>query len=66
MSFLADVQPIFDKHCTGCHAGLKPAGALDFSAGLTSSGSAEEYSGLSPLKIERLLTQERTILPGYY
>jgi len=36
MSFLRDVQPIFDAHCTTCHGGLKPAAGLDFSAGLTS------------------------------
>jgi len=38
MSFLRDVQPIFDRHCTGCHSGLKPAGGLDFCGGLTSRG----------------------------
>jgi hypothetical protein len=26
---------VFDKHCTGCHGGLKPAAELDFSSGLT-------------------------------
>jgi len=35
ISFLRDVQPVFDKHCAGCHAGLKPAAGLDFSGGLT-------------------------------
>lgn len=35
ISFLRDVQPVFDRHCTGCHSGLKPAGDLDFSGGLT-------------------------------
>jgi mono/diheme cytochrome c family protein len=29
------VQPVFDRHCTGCHGGLKPAADLDFSGGLT-------------------------------
>jgi len=38
MSFLRDVQPIFDRHCTGCHSGLQPAGGLDFCGGLTSRG----------------------------
>ncbi len=37
ISFLRDVQPVFDKHCAGCHGGLKPAGGLDFSGGLTAS-----------------------------
>lgn len=35
ISFLRDVQPVLDAHCVGCHAGLQPAGKLDFSAGLT-------------------------------
>ncbi len=35
LSFLRDVQPVFDRHCVGCHAGLKPAGGHDFSGGLT-------------------------------
>jgi len=47
MSFLADVQPIFDRHCTSCHAGLKPAGGLDFSAGLTLRAGRRTTWGLS-------------------
>ena len=35
VSFLRDIQPIFDKHCVGCHSGLSPAGGLDFYGGLT-------------------------------
>jgi hypothetical protein len=35
ISFPRDVQPIFDRHCVGCHTGLKPAGGLDFCGGLT-------------------------------
>jgi len=35
LSFLRDVQPIFDRHCVACHGGLKPAGGLDFCGGLT-------------------------------
>jgi hypothetical protein len=34
LSFLRDVQPIFDKHCVRCHEGLSPAAGLDFSGGL--------------------------------
>ncbi|NUQ66297.1 MAG: hypothetical protein HUU20_27870, partial [Pirellulales bacterium] len=37
MSFLRDVQPVFDRHCAGCHSGIKPADGLDFSGGLTAS-----------------------------
>ena len=36
ISFLRDVQPVLDEHCAGCHAGLNPAGGLDFSGGLLS------------------------------
>lgn len=35
LSFLRDVQPVFDRHCVSCHSGLRPAGGLDFSGGLT-------------------------------
>lgn len=35
VSFLRDIQPVFDRHCGDCHGGLKPAGGLDFSGGLT-------------------------------
>jgi len=40
VSFLRDVQPVLDKHCVSCHAGVKPAGGLDFSGGLTSHNAA--------------------------
>lgn len=36
ISFLRDVQPVLDRHCTSCHSGLHPAGQLYFSPGLTS------------------------------
>jgi mono/diheme cytochrome c family protein len=39
ISFLRDVQPVFDEHCVSCHGGLKPAAGLDFSAGLTASNN---------------------------
>ncbi|MGQ9732926.1 MAG: HzsA-related protein, partial [Candidatus Zipacnadales bacterium] len=35
VSFLRDIQPVFDSHCVACHSGLKPAGGLDLSGGLT-------------------------------
>jgi len=35
LSFLRDVQPVFDRHCASCHSGLEPAGAVDLSGGLT-------------------------------
>jgi hypothetical protein len=36
VSFLRDIQPVLDRHCISCHGGLKPAGAIDLSGGLTS------------------------------
>jgi hypothetical protein len=35
ISFLRDVQPVLDRRCVRCHGGLKPAGGLDYSGGLT-------------------------------
>jgi mono/diheme cytochrome c family protein len=35
VSFLRDIQPIFDRNCVTCHSGLKPAGGLDYFGGLT-------------------------------
>ncbi len=35
VNFLRDIQPVLDQHCVSCHQGLKPAGNLDFSGGLT-------------------------------
>ena len=36
VSFLRDLQPVLDRHCVTCHTGLKPAGGVDLSGGLTS------------------------------
>jgi mono/diheme cytochrome c family protein len=35
VSFLRDLQPLLDRRCVRCHGGLKPAGGLDYSGGLT-------------------------------
>ncbi len=49
VSFLRDVQPILDRHCVSCHAGLKPAAGLDFAGGLTDwSRQYEQWWGLVP------------------
>ncbi|MHB8974265.1 MAG: HzsA-related protein [Pirellulaceae bacterium] len=45
LSFLRDVQPVFDRHCVSCHGGLKPAGDLDFSGGLTTGLRFKTLSG---------------------
>jgi mono/diheme cytochrome c family protein len=36
VSFLRDIQPVLDRHCVGCHSGLKPAGEIDLGGGLIS------------------------------
>lgn len=33
--YAMDVQPVFDKHCVGCHSGEKPKGNLDLSGEMT-------------------------------
>jgi hypothetical protein len=33
LGFLADIQPIFDANCTGCHAGAGASGSLNLSFG---------------------------------
>lgn len=35
VSFLRDVQPVLDRQCASCHGGLKPAGDIDLTGGLT-------------------------------
>ncbi len=35
LSFLRDIQPVLDRHCVGCHGGLKPAAGIDLCGGLT-------------------------------
>ena len=35
LSFLRDIQPILNRNCVSCHTGLRPAGKVDLSPGLT-------------------------------
>ena len=35
MDFVRHVQPVFDKHCAGCHGGIDPAGGIDLSGDKT-------------------------------
>lgn len=35
LSFLRDIQPMLTRNCLSCHSGLKPAGDVDLSPGLT-------------------------------
>jgi|GEM_PF-891049 len=43
--FATDVQPIFDKHCVGCHGGEKPKARLDL-AGVPTSKYSRGYENL--------------------
>jgi mono/diheme cytochrome c family protein len=45
LSVLRDIQPVLTRHCLGCHSGLKPAGSLDLSPGLT-AGNNRAYDSL--------------------
>ena len=35
LSFLRDIQPVLSRNCLHCHSGLRPAGGVDLSPGLT-------------------------------
>ena len=37
VGFLADIQPIFDANCTGCHAGAGASAGMDLSLGASYS-----------------------------
>lgn len=50
LSFLRDVQPIFNRHCLSCHTGLKPAGGVDLSPGLTESNNRAYDTLLDPAR----------------
>jgi len=51
LSFLRDVQPVFDRHCVKCHSGLKSAGGLDFSGGLVADIKIRTPYGRRELKL---------------
>ena len=55
MSFLRDVQPVLDRHCAGCHTGLRPAGGVDLCGGLTAEHN-RAYDTLVPSKTPTLLS----------
>jgi len=37
VDYAADVQPVLDRHCIGCHSGKNPKGRLDLTGALTDS-----------------------------
>ena len=54
LSYAADVQPVWDKHCISCHSGTHPAGKLNLSGELTT---------LFNVSYENLVPERRR---GYY
>ena len=73
VSFLRDIQPVLDRHCAGCHSGLKPAGGVDFSGGLISFDAAVSGYGYNRayetileknlVSISAVRTQDASITP---
>jgi len=61
LSFLRDVQPVFDRHCVRCHSGLKPAGELDFSGGLVEGAEIRTWYGRA-LRLDGHNRAYRTLL----
>ena len=60
INYLADVQPVFDKHCVSCHSGLEPAAGLDFSGGLVAG--APMQTTYRPLNFDGLNRSYRTMI----
>ncbi len=50
LSFLRDVQPVLNRNCLSCHTGLKPAGGVDLSPGLTESNNRAYDTLLDPAR----------------
>lgn len=47
IDYMADVQPVWNKHCVKCHSGEDPAGRLDLSGDLTEY-FCKSYENLVP------------------
>jgi len=47
LDYVADVQPIWDKHCVSCHSGEEPGGGLNLSGKMTTFFN-ESYENLVP------------------
>jgi hypothetical protein len=46
VSYMRDIEPIFQRHCVSCHSGLKPAKNLEL-RGLGSAGAITRYCAVS-------------------
>jgi len=60
INYLADVQPVLDRHCVSCHSGLEPAAKLDFSGGLMAASPMQTTFRL--LQFDGLNRSYRTII----
>ena len=60
INYLADVQPVLDRHCASCHSGLEPAAGLDFSGGLVAG--APMQTTFRPLNFDGLNRSYRTMI----
>jgi mono/diheme cytochrome c family protein len=60
INYLADIQPVFDRHCVVCHSGLKPAAGFDFSGGLMAA--APMKTPYRTLRFDGLNRSYRTII----
>ena len=57
LSYAADVQPVWDRHCVSCHSGEKPAGNLNLSG---------EETRLFNVSYENLVPERRNRKTGYF
>jgi hypothetical protein len=51
---LQHCQPIFERHCTRCHAGAEPAGGVDLTAALVKK-DARGYARRHPVSYDNLI-----------
>jgi hypothetical protein len=66
VSFLRDVQPVLDRKCVGCHAGLTPPNGVDLSGGLegAENRSWHTINGLR-LVVRSSMSDDAKITPPY-
>ena len=65
LGFEALVQPLLDRHCTGCHGAAQPDGGLDFSATRAADGFLQSFRtmfGRSPAAAGKPAAAARTLV----
>ncbi|QDT68940.1 Planctomycete cytochrome C [Planctomycetes bacterium MalM25] len=63
VDFDAEVRPIFTKHCTACHGGVKQAADLSFVYGDTVEYTIEAGSPDDSYLIERVIADDESRMP---